>query len=477
MNYQEPLKLINLALSLTLLFIAGLLVFLKISNGTELDHVSGAWTVLASDLANGIFYRPLFSESIGTGGTRFFPLFFSLHAVIIKMFGNATVAGHFVSLLSGTLVITILYRMLRHLGQKKIITITLLSFLILTKTMLHGFTAIRGDLLPLFFNILGLYLIYSDKFDKSKSLVFGSICFVLAFSAKITAINGVTAVFLWKLVNRENKDAFRVALYTGLGMIFSFFLFQLLSEGRMIEIFKVCSSGGTNIVSLVKAPIKFIKYLTSSDLISSILLIWVFIQSGRFKISNKNSLFYLFFIMSLAQILILFASPGINYNHFVDIATASLLIISLNIDKDKFVYPMILISLFIILFSMDNFSFELENFKNSNKKYSHELISYVAQHESVLCEDPFVAIKSSEKAYLLDAFMYKFIIRKYPEAKTELLSKIKEREFNLIVLMKDPKNEMKWYEDTHFNKEFLELLFENYKLEKNISGQIIYKPL
>src|SRR4051812_43474390 len=56
------------------------------------NHVSGVWTGLAVDFAGGELYRPLISDA-GYGGTRFFPLHFVSHGVLIRAGLGPVAAG------------------------------------------------------------------------------------------------------------------------------------------------------------------------------------------------------------------------------------------------------------------------------------------------------------------------------------------------------------------------------------------------
>jgi hypothetical protein len=47
--------------------------------GLPYDATSGVWTALADDLVHGDFYRPV-QSTLGYGGTRYMPVFFSLLA-------------------------------------------------------------------------------------------------------------------------------------------------------------------------------------------------------------------------------------------------------------------------------------------------------------------------------------------------------------------------------------------------------------
>jgi len=59
---------------------------------SHLDHVAGVWIALALDLKNGTFYRAA-SGPLGYGGTRFFPLYFCLHAAGARLLGGWRLPG------------------------------------------------------------------------------------------------------------------------------------------------------------------------------------------------------------------------------------------------------------------------------------------------------------------------------------------------------------------------------------------------
>src|SRR5438445_1631615 len=63
------------------------------------DNASGVWTALAEDFARGIFYRPT-TDAFGFGGTRYMPLFFGLHAGLIRLSVDPVTAGMALSLVS-----------------------------------------------------------------------------------------------------------------------------------------------------------------------------------------------------------------------------------------------------------------------------------------------------------------------------------------------------------------------------------------
>ncbi len=110
-------KLPRLALAIAgvlLLVLTALRAAQSWSNDAHLDHVSGAWVALAVDLKNGVFYRAPFGPH-GYGGTRFFPLFFCLHAAAMKLFGEWRVTGYTLSAVSSVLLLAGVHVLLRRL--------------------------------------------------------------------------------------------------------------------------------------------------------------------------------------------------------------------------------------------------------------------------------------------------------------------------------------------------------------------------
>ncbi|HXN07380.1 MAG TPA: hypothetical protein VN944_09990, partial [Nitrospiria bacterium] len=113
-------KLTRPVLFLLILLMAGstsvylLKIAVSILKGYNMDPVAGVWTGLSIDLARGEFYRPLFSESMGYGGTRYFPLFFSLQALLLKITGNPILAGQILNISTDILLLIGFYFLLRR---------------------------------------------------------------------------------------------------------------------------------------------------------------------------------------------------------------------------------------------------------------------------------------------------------------------------------------------------------------------------
>jgi len=72
------------------------------------------YITLANDLVDGIFYPPYFGEN-GYRGTRYFPLYFSSHAGLIKLMRDPLNAGYLLGLIAGVLLLLSIYKFIRLL--------------------------------------------------------------------------------------------------------------------------------------------------------------------------------------------------------------------------------------------------------------------------------------------------------------------------------------------------------------------------
>jgi len=471
-----------------LAMVAGLLVFgsiiiLSLYNESALNQVSGAWIAIAMDLRDGIFYRPLFDESIGYGGTRFFPLFFSLIAAVSSVIESPVVSGHIVAVLSGLLLLMSCYLFMLRTDVKPLFSLALCVLLLAASSIQLGFEDVRGDILPLALNILGL-AIYLNRGLGRKALYIAVICFVLAFSAKVTAIHGAASLFFWLILNGKKQEAGKVLLLTFLGYIIFLGFLYAGTSGRVFDIFAACASGGASIYTILKAPLNFSVSLSYSDQASLLLLFWaIFLFFSRFKNGGVSLPTVLFFISIILTVL-LYGSPGVSYNHLVDVAAASVLFIayegfstnSSNSGASAGVY--IVLVLFIISKSLSMVREGLDDYKSSRQLFPEQLVSLIKDSEGVvLSENTVLPVYSGQDPFLLDPFMLRLVMQQDPEISASIIRDIASRKFPAIIFMRDPHIDTDWYSEVHFGDAFMNEVFENYKESEKLGRFIVYRPI
>jgi hypothetical protein len=126
-------------------------------NDSHLDHVSGAWVALAADLRSGVFYRPPFGP-VGYGGTRFFPLFFCLHAAGMAVTGSWRFSGYLLSAISIMLLLSGVYYLLCKLAVERWLCLAGCAAVLAGSSVQDAFLTIREDGLAAALNVWGVVL-------------------------------------------------------------------------------------------------------------------------------------------------------------------------------------------------------------------------------------------------------------------------------------------------------------------------------
>jgi hypothetical protein len=460
-------------------------ILLNIVMGTAVNHVSGVWMGLAYDLNDGIFYRPLFNEEIGIGGTRYFPLFFMLYSGILKIFENPLIAGHILNIFIGISLFITCYLFLIKRGVKFLITISMVLLLLTFSSLQFSLETIRVDLLPLALNVLGLYLYLNYKNSKYVFVIVG-ICFILAFLSKMTSINGILALSVYMLLIKETRLAFKLLLFTGIGYILSLFVIQYFSSGRFFDIFLTCSTGGESIDSMLFSVFfhSIINIVQKIVVFEPILLLLLFSIPLIFWNNNIISLELIFFIATIINSLLIISSPGIDFNHLVDLSVASILLIGTNFAENnnkyqkKYYMFYILIILISIIYYIPNTQKELKTFISGHYKQKFDLIEYIKNDNGIIVsEDPLITIMAHDsRPYLLDPFTVDLISKRYKNYKIQINNKILNKEFSKIIFQRDPESKIDFYYNSHFGKDFIHNVFKNYQKAKVFNEYYVYVP-
>lgn len=452
-----------------------------IRNGTHVNHVAATWTAMAADLSQGIFYRPLYSPQIGYGGTRFFPLFFSLQALLVKSGLAPIVAGHVVGLLSGGLLLGGAYALLRRLSVSRPVAAGVTALLLASGIMQHGFATIRGDILPLALNLWGFAAYLGARCERSR-LTVPALMFVLAFSAKVTAFQGAAALCLWLLVQGRKRDAAAIAGLVALGCAAVLAVTQAASAGRFLAILRACASGGATVGSVLDAP----------RLLGGMFLWkepWGFCLFGAACLaclgcfrSCVRTLPGIFLAVSLGTTVVIFGSPGVTWNHLVDLVTASALLLGAAVGQAppahrRVLEPaLLLLAVLAVLPGGATLRQERAAARAGAGQERRAVVAAMAPGPGeILSDDPLLPIVAGERTYLLDAFMYRLVAGRDPRFAAHLTDRIRAGSFRAIVFLNDPRTHKDWYETVHFGPEVMRLVDEFYEPGPHVGRYFIYE--
>lgn len=444
--------------------------------GSLPDKVSsGVWTSLANDFSNGIFYRPLNSD-MGYGGTRYMPLFFVLHGLLIPLFKDPFLAGVFLTLGSALFMCLGILFALREWGLSWSQAIPFAGAVQGTLTFLMQSFTIRGDFLSA--GLVIWALVFFHKYFKTKvalDFFLSSLFLACAVLTKITslyalAIGGLALV----LANRSREGILWVSLSALMTALF-FFAANTYSDGKMLESFAACATGGMDGKGLLLAPYHFLFEVFRDPLFASFFVFATIVFLVRFRESWREWHF-IFFVVVIGATVVIFSSPGTSDNHLIDLQVAVFLLLGVEFSRNyglikQVTKIMIAVCIYIGL-SQFPFVPSIHKFFVDNGKPTREIVNYFSERYgetafpvySIYTE---FSIVPGRTPYIGDLFNLNILMENDPRVKNDLHQKIKSHFFGSVVMSNYP-NLFKKDFDSKDDPELMEAKekFHQHQMEK-----------
>jgi hypothetical protein len=198
---------------------------------------------------------------------------------------------------------------------------------------------------------------------------------------------------------------------------------------------------------------------------------------------RKNILSFpgILFFATAAVICIILSKPGTDSNHLTDLHAASLILIGCNLNTTSnktHAYKMAAVVLLII--AIQPIWFQIRNLRSYPDQYLTHLAHDLSERygENILSENPYLSIAIGQTPYVADPWMCRVIRQRCESCFDPLLEKIKDKSFDAIALVSDPRREegINFLQNYHFGKGFVENLNRSYKFLEQVQDQIIYVP-
>jgi hypothetical protein len=444
-----------------------------------LAHMDGVWLATANDFAHGVMYRPLFGP-LGYGGSRYFPLYFTLTGALSRTFGGVERAGLLLSAACVVLLVFACYVLLRRLQVNVSLGVTAVAALLATATTQRALFETRGDSLAAMLNAWGLVLCIGPK-TKRAFLYLAATLFSLAFAAKLTTVFGVAAVVLSWAFSRRYKEALEIALATVSGYVLVLLAMHFGSEGRALEVFRTSAGGGGSLLFSVQAPLHLVLKLFDDPVTLLCLPPAVVLGLNYFQ-DHKTDLLAIYFFLVLFITTVIFTTPGISFNHLLDLHVAAVLLLVLAISRAPAPAEVStgMLAVILLVACVPTLKDLHGDFLRPRFRVDAERALALLPRDTrpVLAENPLLVLKSGKTPYLLDAFMFRVLTEKRPELGKEMWDKISHKDFAAILLEHDPASGegKEWFTETHFGGEFLHDLEANYLRRYDINDIHVYLP-
>jgi len=467
---------------------------------SNVSHVSGAWMVLARDLAEGTLYRPLFDPEIGYGGTRFMPVFFCLHAVLIRLGVPAIPGGIALSLASGAALLWAVAALLRLRGASALTTLLAIAVLLSLERFREGFTSVRGDVLPVAFAIWGVYaFLRSSSTGRTHvaGLALSGFLFSLAFLTKITSLFGLASVVVAALIaplteGRSARDAVLTLVFFLVFAASGAVVVQLLSHGVFLENFRVSAAGGVDDLTpwtVLRGGLGGLKWELESNQIGFMLLFvagtflvlfhaWRRVRGRLRPATILPDLEPLLFVVSGAGTMIILSSPGAGSNHLVDLMVAAVLLIPVHAPLlARTVTHASAVSLLLLIAVVGltgNLSVPLE--RTDRRPEYRALADEISHADLVLAEDPSILIHTGKPARMLDSFMLRVIRANDVEVAEHFDAEIRSRVYDAVLLYDAPTPAaLDYLNRMHFGPGFRDTVDRLYTRGRVVASTIVYQ--
>lgn len=402
---------------------------------------SGVWTALADDAAHGDFYRPL-QGPLGTGGTRYMPLFFSLHAGLIKLGCSPLASGVALTLGSMLAFAGALGALLRQL--KVPASIAWPAAVVMFGTVSFGMMSltVRGDFLAAAFNLAGVTVALGwRERGGTGRLWLAAALFAAAFLTKLTTIFGLAAVVVVMVGQAERRSALQLALASAGLMAVGVMLAQGASDGRMLMGFRAVAHGGGDAAFALRAPLRLLVECARDPLFCLLL------GAAALGIGGAGRLVQALVAACLAVTLVIFASPGTNSNHLLDLEALVVVVLVVTLARPGRARG--LAGLAFGLFGLGIVATWLPGvpsipafFKQHGRPPAAAPAEFAVRAggaaRPILAENPLIPLMAGERPVVADLFNLELMMRGDPVLRASLIARLSNGEFGAVVVSNWP---------------------------------------
>ncbi len=454
-----------------------------------LDVTSGVWMALAKDFSAGILYRPVFGPA-GYGGTRYMPLFFVAHGALMRLGIDPVTAGLGLTAASALLLDVALYLTLRELGVRPVLALPLSVLGHATISVQLLTLATKCDLLASALNLGGvaLALRYARR-PRRATLALSVLALVAAFFTKLTTLSGAIAAIALLRVRSGWRPALAAAI--GFVVLLAVFFAALFaaSDGRVWTSMLAVGSGGISLAYAARFPLWFALAVVEDPFYLLIFLTALY-YAVRETRRRRFSFALGYFWLTAAATAPVFASPGTDNNHLIDLLGASILVLGhvceqlADSARLATALPAALAGLTVVswLPGMVSIGSVIAGMGRPERRTIAAIIEQAGSADRVLSEDPLIPVLAGGRPFLSDPFSLHVLATKMPEVRADFARRVAEGDFPTVVLVdwsgSDPAHVMaalrargdrgvdRFYGEVRFTEDFLDLLDRHYVVSR-----------
>jgi hypothetical protein len=462
--------------------------FAHLRDRQQIDHVAGAWIGLAKYLTSGLLYPELY-DGTAYGGTRFMPLYFSLHSLMSRVFDDYVVAGKALSFVVVIGLIGLAYAVLRRLGVPASFSLLLASLILLTGPGIDAATGIRADALAA---LLGLGALSLIERDPSRMAIPAAALAALALFTKLSALWAPAAIVIWLVIRGRRHVGTFVTAYVGSVLLLGITV-QLISDGRFLDNIGTLAFGGvegafaaehatlyTLALALTEAPAMW-------ALAPFVLTSWIVAVRVR-----EVTIYHIAWAASVLILIVVMTDRGTGPNQLLEPIVLSIVLIgaSWNPARREGSSFAVLLAVAMLWSAGTVFALHLRarvgevvlpiaRGNDYPRPTLDTLNARLGEARPILSEDASIPVARDELPTVLDPWTFRYLADDHPDWADRLAARIRDAEFPYIVLLyrfetKDP-DSTGWY-GAHFGSTVMSAIDDRYTYLGSFDGYHVYGP-
>jgi hypothetical protein len=432
-----------------------------------LHHVSGAWAALADDAARGIVYRPLLSEA-GYGGTRYFPLSFLVHALLVQLGIPLLPAGHALSVAAGIGLVAASALALWRRGATGVLAWALGALALASPMGFAALGGIRGDVLPLALGVLAVSLAPRRLED---SVWPCAVVIAAALLAKPTLVWAPCGVAVAIGIRQSPLQAVRLLSCAAITWLAGIGACLVWSDGNMLTSLRATALGGGLTVETLVFNLRSALHPSAVLWIGGGLAVTL-LRGRRGMVDAIGAAL----LACLPVTLLAFASPGIGVNMLFDAAALGALALGVALLDREF-RSMIVPAVIGFAATLGLVEGIVGHPGSAHRREAQLAAAALPSGAApVLSEQPWIPLFAGERPFLLDAFSLRQTRVASAAVDRDLLGRLDAKQFRAVVLLGTPEAFPDWYRDVQFGPGFSEQLLRTYRFDRVVGGFAFYLP-
>jgi hypothetical protein len=483
---------VDLALALPAIFIlVGWLIvaIAHIDDRYEVGHGQGTWMALARQANVSGLYPELF-DGTSYGGTRHMPLPILAHAALARLTGEYLTSGKLLGLLATAGMVIVTFTLLRSIGCRWSWALALSALAVGGFAGLRAGTTIGGEPLPVMLGVGALAVVIRSR--RHPALIAAAVLTALGISAKLSALWAPAAIVAW-LFFTDRRRAAPFAAYAAGATALLLGAFDVVSDGRMIEnLAAVWGAGVHGPAGILKAPARLLDFVVDGEP-----AVWALIPVLAYAAATKRfpvraSIFPMAWLAAALILVVVLADIGTGPNQLIDLAVLTALcagavvaFANLGDARDRLLVSVLAAILVwsgitaFVVHIRPPLQDALSVIVSGSDPYPRNVLkAEVSSAGSVLSEDPGVLVENGHTPVVFDPFMLTRLADTHPAAVEQLVRRIENREFDLVVLVvasRDPHDP--WWHDYHFGTEVITAVYDAYRFDRRVGAYSLYRPI